>query len=120
MKDLEAGKKVIRMKKQTVTCDKCGAAFPIKKTKKNVFTDGERGKVHFHYFVCPKCLEKYPFHVESDEINQLIAEKKKLYLSTAAMKSKSDVDAAFKQMNDLERKIKARQAEYKLLFKLDS
>lgn len=100
-------------------CNKCLEDFNLNKTKKKVYTDGDKGKVYIHYFICPKCLGKYPFHVESDEINRLITEKKKLYLSTAAMKSKSDVDEAFKQMNDLDKQIRKIQAEYKLLFNLD-
>ncbi|MEH7223866.1 hypothetical protein V7112_08595 [Bacillus sp. JJ1566] len=59
-------------------CDQCSKPIKVKKTKKKLYTDGAKGKVYVHYFVCPNCLAKYPFHAESDEINVLVKDQKRL------------------------------------------
>ncbi|MDF1510586.1 hypothetical protein PZE06_20850 [Robertmurraya sp. DFI.2.37] len=91
---------------QKVMCDKCHKGFKIKKLKKKAYTDGKRGKVFFHYFVCPHCLEKYVWHVESDEINRLIKERKRLYQSTATILDEKEAEKAFKEVDRIEKQIK--------------
>ncbi|KYC94377.1 hypothetical protein B4102_3598 [Heyndrickxia sporothermodurans] len=101
-------------------CDKCSKEIVVKQTKKKLYTDGEKGKVYVHYFVCPHCLEKYPFHAESDEINKLTKRQQVLRKKIPKTIEVEEIDELHQEMDDNARQIKALQNEYKLLFKLDN
>ncbi|THE09937.1 hypothetical protein E1I69_20435 [Bacillus timonensis] len=106
-------------------CDQCSKPIKVKKTKKNLYTDGDKGKVYVHYFVCPNCLAKYPFHAESDEINVLVKEQQRLRkeIPKVVMDDVLEEERTTKihaEMNENKKKIKKLQQEYKVLFKLDN
>lgn len=103
---------------EKIVCDKCLTFIEVKKEKK-YFKDGDKGKVVIHFFRCSHCSEKYPFDVESDEINRLIKKRKKLYIKTRKMFDQEQVDKAFQEIAEMEKSIKALHEEFKLLFKLD-
>lgn len=46
------------------------------------------------------------WHVESDEINRLIKERKRLYQSTATILDEKEAEKAFKEVDRIEKQIK--------------
>jgi hypothetical protein len=120
--DGKKGGFIMSNQKLNCICDKCSKQIVVKKTKKKQYTDGDKGKVYVHYFVCPHCLERYPFHAESDEINKLVKEQQ--YLRKEIPKTidvdVEKIDELYRGMDENKKKIKALQNEYKLLFKLDN
>lgn len=104
---------------KNVTCDRCHKPFAITKTKKKYYKDGDKGTVVIHYFDCPHCRAKYPFHAETDETKKLIKKQKKLAAKINGSLSIKQLDKIYKEMDELKNKVKSLQAEYKALFKLD-
>src|SRR5690606_3507958 len=99
--------------------------FAITKTKKKYYKDGDKGTVVIHYFECPRCQEKYPFNVETDEIKKLMKKQKKLrekipraFLDEELEKKR--LDKIYSEMDEIANKIKSLQAKYKAIFKLDA
>ncbi|MCU9614096.1 hypothetical protein OEV98_11045 [Caldibacillus lycopersici] len=104
---------------KNVICDRCNKTFVVTKTRKKFFKDGDKGTVVFHYFECPFCKERYSFHIESDEIKRLVKKQKRLRNKIPGTIDEKQLDKIYKEMDDLKNKIKAMNAEYKALFKLD-
>lgn len=109
---------------QSAVCDECRKPFFITKTQKKYFKDEKAGTVVIHYFECPHCKAKYPFHAETDEIKKLIKKQKKLRekIPQAILDDKLEeqrLKNIYKEMDELKNKVKSLQAEYKALFKLD-
>lgn len=104
-----------------VICDSCKKEFKVTKPKVKKHRDGLRGLLSISYFSCKHCKKKYVTHIENDKLREMIRNRKSIYSSIRLLDvktedGKKEMERRFKEVEDLDLKIKSLSSTLKFDF----